>query len=570
MDVGGRALRLKHYIKGYFPATPKTSGLAVRLALLALAAWVVVSSLGTGLAYAQEDGDLNCDAPGNRAKQECNNSGGTDPAGFNIPEPDGDSTGERGSDQGASEGGGSGADESGTDESGGDESGERGSGGSQPDENLTESAPDTGAAGEEKGLTGMVLGFFKGILSWVFDSTIGWAIDNMADTMSEDLLPLPEPKETAVGFYEDTAETMRPAILVGILILGLMMMLRTQSYDMAYASFSGLPRLVGVGIALAFLPVFMDILTGLATGISQEFFPKEGQINNAASSLFKAALTNMLTMNFLNIILMIMLAVVGFLVILTAFLKNIFFLVLFIAAPFALVGSLIPGCQQIAGAWFRGMLACALIPSFWAIELGVGSFIVQNPEAIFGGMAEGGTFLRSGAVTTIGAILILWLMYKTPFKILEWAFQSYGSGGGTARSLIRGAMFAVGTQAIRGGMHALGAGGSGGSGGSRGSAAGGAGGTSGQKVQTLGQMRNEQAKMNKGMPKIQMADRNANALEKFKADDTKKRAFGMQSHAPGTYHGSVGGLNVNKVDYHHLGEAGNKPGHKNQSSRDDG
>ena len=297
-----------------------------------------------------------------------------------------------------------------------------------------EGAPEaTSASSDDGGLTGMVLGFFRGILQWVWDNTFGWALEQMAEAFETDLLSLPtlEGRDDLLGFYTGAVEKLRPAILAGILLLGILMMVRSDNYDLAYAGFQGLPKLMGVAMAMAFLPQFMGELSRITAGITDAFFPSGGDVNGAGQELFKAAIGNLAVTNFLNVILLVAAAWVGMLVVIVALLKSILYAVLFVAGPFALVASLVPGLGSLAGSWFRGVLACAAIPALWSIELGVGVLAVESPQAFFGEGASILGFVSESAVTAVGAILILWVMYKTPFKVIEWAFnvQLPGRGG---------------------------------------------------------------------------------------------------------------------------------------------
>ncbi|QIN78320.1 hypothetical protein GBA65_07090 [Rubrobacter marinus] len=291
----------------------------------------------------------------------------------------------------------------------------------------------TSGSADDGGLTGMVLGFFRGILQWLWDNTFGWALEQMAEAFETDLLSLPtlEGRGDLLGFYTGAVEKLRPAILVGILLLGILMMVRSDNYDLAYAGFQGLPKLMGVAMAMAFLPQFMGELSRITAGITDAFFPSSGDVNGAGQELFKAAVGNMAVANFLNVILLVAAAWVGMLVMIVALLKSVLYAVLFVAGPFALVASLVPGLSSLAGSWFRGVLACAAIPALWSIELGVGVLAVESPQAFFGEGASTLGFVSEGAVVAVGAILILWVMYKTPFKVIEWAFnvQLPGRGG---------------------------------------------------------------------------------------------------------------------------------------------
>lgn len=311
--------------------------------------------------------------------------------------------------------------------------------------------------GNPGGLGGMVLGFFTTILRWVWDHTFGWMLENMASAFQTNLLPLPdlEAQGSVVAFYESSVEKMRPAILVGILLLGILMVLNTPNYDLAYAGFAGLPKLMGVAMAMAFLPQFMGQLGAISGGLSDAFFPSGGELDGAGYELFKASVGPTSVLNPLTIVVGIMLVWVGFAVILVALLKNIFYVLLFLAAPFALVASLFPGLASLAGSWFRGVVACAAIPALWSIEIGVGTFILRFPETIFGEYANALGFITDAQVTSLGAILIMWIMYRTPFKVLEWSFPGYSAAGGGIRGLVRAVATAAATTPVRQGVSNL-------------------------------------------------------------------------------------------------------------------
>jgi hypothetical protein len=232
-------------------------------------------------------------------------------------------------------------------------------------------------------------------------------------------------------------------------------MLNVPNYDLAYAGFSGLPKLMGVAMAMAFLPQFMGQLGEISAGLSEAFFPSGNDLDGTGYELFKASAGPTSTLNPLTIVVGVMLVWVGFMVILVALLKNVLYVLLFLAAPFALVASLFPGFAPLAGSWFRGVVACAAIPALWSIEIGVGSFILRFPETIFGDYAGSLGFITDAQVTSLGAILIMWIMYKTPFKVLEWSFPGYSASGGGVRSLVRAVAIAAATTPVRQGISNL-------------------------------------------------------------------------------------------------------------------
>ena len=298
----------------------------------------------------------------------------------------------------------------------------------------TSAAPTDDTTGDEAGgILGIILDGFKGIMGFIWDWTFGWALESMGEAFKADLLSLPtlDGRGDLLGYYKGAVETLRPAILVGILVLGILMMVRSDNYDLAYAGFEGLPRLMGIAIALAFLPQFMGELSRITAGITDAFFPDGKSIDAAGRELFKAAVGNMAVTNFLNLILLVGAVWVGGLLVIVSLLNKVLYAVLFVCGAFALTASIVPSLQSLAGSWFRGVLASAAIPALWSVELGIGSLAVTSPNSLFGGMTDALGFVSESAVTSLGAIITMWIMYKTPFKCIEWAFnvQLPGRGG---------------------------------------------------------------------------------------------------------------------------------------------
>ncbi len=322
-----------------------------------------------------------------------------------------------------------------------------GSGELANDESTTAAPTDSSDDGSG-GILGIIMDGFIGIMNKIWDWTFGWALEAMAEAFQSELLSLPtfDGNSPVLGFYTDAVDKIRPIILVGILILGILMMVRSDNYDLAYAGFQGLPKLIGIAIAFAFLPVFMGELARITVGISEAFAPSGGDINEVSRELFKASIGNMAVSNFLNLILLVAAAVVGGLLVVVAILNKLLYAILFVGGVFALGASIVPSFQSLAGSWFRGVVASAGIPALWSIELGIGSLVVTSPDAIFGSMTNSLGFISESAVTSIGAIGTMWVMYKTPFKCIEWAFnvQLPGRGGlvGLAKA---GAHLAVAT-----------------------------------------------------------------------------------------------------------------------------
>ena len=124
----------------------------------------------------------------------------------------------------------------------------------EPNSGESATGDSGGEDGGEGGLNGMMLGGFKHIMSTIWDWTFGWTLEEMAAAFQTNLLSLPdlEQRGDLLSAYKSSVETLRPVILVGILVLGILMMVRSDNYDLAYAGFQGLPRLMGIALALAF------------------------------------------------------------------------------------------------------------------------------------------------------------------------------------------------------------------------------------------------------------------------------------------------------------------------------
>jgi hypothetical protein len=320
-----------------------------------------------------------------------------------------------------------------------------GSGELEGDE-MTSAAPTGSSDDGSGGILGIIIDGFIGIMNKVWDWTFGWALEAMAEAFQGELLSLPtfDGNGPVIGFYTGAVEKIRPIILVGILVLGILMMVRSDNYDLAYAGFQGLPKLVGIAIAFAFLPVFMGELARITAGISEAFGPSGGDLDAAGRELFEASIGNMAVANFLNLILLVAAVIVGGLLVVVAIMNKLLYAILFVGGAFALAASIVPSFQSLAGSWFRGVVASAGIPALWSIEAGIGSVVVTSPDAIFGPMTNSLGFISESAVTSIGAILTMWVMYKTPFKCIEWAFNVHLPGRGGLVGLARaGAALAV-------------------------------------------------------------------------------------------------------------------------------
>lgn len=315
-----------------------------------------------------------------------------------------------------------------------------------PTGTATESLPEEDS-GEEGGILGGIkdavgrgVGSFYGkigqevftaILEWIYDEAIVTGLEEVGDNLAKSAFGLPAPEGEILSRYDQLVDVVKPGILVGILLLGVMMMLQGANYNVAYTTQHGLPKLVFVAGALIFFPEFMRMISDVSSGIAKGFIG-EAEISGAVKELLASGLKSGGPLSVFMIIGQVAMLGIGALVVAVAILKNIAFSILFIAGPVALILYPIPGLSGVTGAWFRGIVACAAIPMIYSLELTVGSWIVKAPELVFGSAGTIPIF------NVLAGVVLLWLMWKTPFKVMGWAFGSYGAGGGFASSVARG------------------------------------------------------------------------------------------------------------------------------------
>lgn len=371
---------------------------ARRLALSFLAVWIVAAvslvplTVGVSLAWAQDGGSEQ-------------------------PQT---------TEESADEGGGS--EESGSEESGGSE--------------------DSG--GGLSGMGGLATGFFNAIGTHIWDWTIGWLGEKVSNSMGDALLYLPDPSsdEQVTGVYQDVKQIVQGLLIVGIIVMSLAMIVRSANTGLNFAGLKILPRILAVAIVLGALPSLFGVLSTLATDLTFALLPESEQIVDAQREMVKAIASNLILTNFLNLILALFGVYVLFVLILVALLKAIIYVLLFIISPFPLIASLIPGFEKYASIWAKAVLVTAFIPAVWATELWLGAILITMPEALFGEMVNTLGFLSNGAFTTIIAIAMFYLIYKTPFIAFSWAIPSYNpSGGGSVWSFGK---FAAKTAAAAG------------------------------------------------------------------------------------------------------------------------
>lgn len=305
---------------------------------------------------------------------------------------------------------------------------------------------------EEPGFLGsFAIDTLKAMFGFIWDWTFGWFGERTGEGLVGSLLYLPDPSEVGAldGIYDSVTRMLSPVLLVALLVMSLLMTLKAHNRGISYAGFSFLPRLLGVAIVLGALPFLMGELSKLGTELTVALLPSGDDALTAGKELVKAILGQLVVGNVMNLILAVAGTYVLFVVAVVTFFKNIFYILLFVAAPFPLVASLVPGLTNFASAWAKAVLVCAAIPALWAAELWLGSKLLVDPRVVFGEATDSLGFITNGMFTSIIAIIIMWIMYKTPFKVLSWAFVSYDPHrGGWITSFGKWAAMAAGKQAL--------------------------------------------------------------------------------------------------------------------------
>ncbi len=318
---------------------------------------------------------------------------------------------------------------------------------------------DSGGTEESCGIMDMECYAEKGFVA-ILRSIADWlsrGLELILETLKSAAFAMPKPEGDLLEKYETVANLVKPAIVVAFLALGFTTLLRSANLDLHFATQEGLRKILIVAGGLAFFPDFLSMLSDVSYGLSGAMWAEADPAAALAKLIFDSVIVGvtaalvpgvgLTAVGLWAIMCLVPALILSILVLVVAVAKNVLFLILMMVAPFAIVAYVIPGLSDVAGAWLRGILACAIIPILYSIELTLGTWIVGAPQLVFPNWT-GITPLLS---TTISVVL-LWLMWKTPFKVLSWAFNSYHPGSGVAGAVtrafaVKGAMKGVGMAA---------------------------------------------------------------------------------------------------------------------------
>jgi hypothetical protein len=327
---------------------------------------------------------------------------------------------------------------------------------------------DSGGEEESCGLMDMECYAQKGFVA-IIRSIADWisrGLEIVLDTLTSAAFALPKPEGDLREKYDSVANLVKPGIVVAFLLLGFATLLRSANLDLHFATQEGLRKILIVAGGLAFFPDFVSMLSDISSGMSNAMWAEADPAAALGKLVFDSVVVavgaalvpgvGLTAAGLWALVCLIPAFILAILVLVVAVAKNVMFLIMMMIAPFAIVAYVIPGLSDVAGAWIRGLLACAIIPILYSIELTLGTWIVGAPQLVF----PNWTSITPLLSTTISVVL-LWLMYKTPFKVLSWAFNSYHPGSGLAGSVtralaVKGAVKGIGmmTGAMTGGAGA--------------------------------------------------------------------------------------------------------------------
>lgn len=287
-------------------------------------------------------------------------------------------------------------------------------------------------------------------------NTIGGYIEMFGELMADWAFSLPEPHQKTMDIYRSYVDVMKPVAAAALVLCGLLKIVADSNNAIRYHTVAVFKRVAFFLVAVAFFPTFVSLLQGLTQDLSNVFIAdqKIGEAFRAWASrdvlfgvfpateasgktvrvmdyltaptkITKAVAIGRLT-GVLIIILLIPILVMLLFLLMATIIKNMVFYMLVMAGPLALACYVIPGLSNVTAAWFRGVLACAAISMLLAIELALGSLIIETPQIL----VQGGAFANNMPfVRTLIFVVLLYLMIKTVTAVFKWAFFSYGGNG---------------------------------------------------------------------------------------------------------------------------------------------
>lgn len=246
---------------------------------------------------------------------------------------------------------------------------------------------------------------------------------------------LPDPSGALMDKYGQVMDKVKPLVLIGMLLTGALMMIRSANHNAAHLVQSTLPKIGLAVIGLAFFPDLASLMADISNGLSESFY-SDSEVTAMFGKLIKESIVDA-GIGFLLVLLtpatwglvgiLVLIALLPALIMIlmlfiVTYLNSIFFTLLILVGPIALACYAVPGLQAVTEAWFKGVLATTVLPIIFSIEVMLLSWAGSNPRAL--GPDGGGT------LTLVISLIMLWIMVKTPGKVYHWAFNSMGGGHG--------------------------------------------------------------------------------------------------------------------------------------------
>lgn len=245
---------------------------------------------------------------------------------------------------------------------------------------------------------------------------------------------LPDPSGALMDKYGQVMDKVKPLVLIGMLLTGALMMIRSANHNAAHLVQSTLPKIGLAVIGLAFFPDLASLMADISNGLSESFY-SDSEVTAMFGKLIKESIVDagigfllvLLTpatwglVGILALIALLPALIMILMLFIVTYLNSIFFTLLILVGPIALACYAVPGLQAVTEAWFKGVLATTVLPIIFSIEVMLLSWAGSNPRALG---PDGGT------LTLVICLIMLWIMVKTPGKVYHWAFNSMGGGHG--------------------------------------------------------------------------------------------------------------------------------------------
>lgn len=301
-------------------------------------------------------------------------------------------------------------------------------------------APAQGSVGEDKSgsedggessgdgdggfLNGIAVDMMKSIMGWINDGIEQEAQKRAADLSSQltqGRYMIEPPNNQLTTLYDNTADWAKFAAIPLLLLLGLAMALNGANYNTSHAVQTGLPRIITMMAGMAFMPEIIGVVADMTQSISNAVIDVDS-MQAGFERLATGERVRRLAPG-LMVAVWIIKGVLSVLLLFAIAMQNLIFGILFMVGPIAIIFYAVPRFSDIAAAWFRGILACFAISVLWALEFGFGYRLVGDPTLLY----ENTGWRYLPLILSLG---ILWLAWKTPWWVYQWAFYSYSAGGG--------------------------------------------------------------------------------------------------------------------------------------------